>query len=169
MPMRQCQHPKGSLLLLFSSHLQVSLFFSESPTYPCLRCVDIPRVKALCKPKVRWVPRSAGSVQMLVNLWASLCSFGSASARDAPHIARVQLNLNTVTKTPSHPVQGTIVVVDSTFATPINQQVAALASVLVVAMHGRCTAGCSVWQRAASSRQLPPALFAAAGCSQSCC
>lgn len=32
--------------------LQVSLFFSESPTNPCLRCVDIPRVKALCKSKV---------------------------------------------------------------------------------------------------------------------
>ena len=48
---------------------QVSLFFSESPTNPYMRCVDIPRIKKLC------------------------------AAKDA------------------------VVVVDSTFATPINQQV----------------------------------------------
>lgn len=51
---------------------QVSLFFSESPTNPYLRCVDVPRIKQLC------------------------------AAKDA------------------------VVVIDSTFATPINQQVRAL-------------------------------------------
>ena len=28
-----------------------SVFFSESPTNPYLRCVDVPRIKALCEPK----------------------------------------------------------------------------------------------------------------------
>lgn len=47
----------------------MSLFFSESPTNPYLRCVDVPRIKQLCAAK------------------------------------------------------GAVVVIDSTFATPINQQV----------------------------------------------
>ena len=58
--------------------MQVSLCFSESPTNPYLRCVDIPAIKALCAPK------------------------------------------------------GAVVVVDSTFATPINQQAAALGADLVI-------------------------------------
>lgn len=56
----------------------VSLFFSESPTNPYLRCVDIPRIKALCEPK------------------------------------------------------GAAVVIDSTFATPVNQQALALGADLVL-------------------------------------
>jgi cystathionine gamma-synthase len=56
----------------------VSLFFSESPTNPYLRCVDVPRIKAMCEPK------------------------------------------------------GTVVVIDSTFATPINQQALALGADLVI-------------------------------------
>ena len=57
---------------------QVSLFFSESPTNPYLRCVDIARIKELCEPS------------------------------------------------------GAVVVVDSTFATPINQQALALGADLVI-------------------------------------
>ena len=57
---------------------EVSLFFSESPTNPYLRCVDIPRIKALCEPK------------------------------------------------------GAVVVIDSTFATPINQQALSLGADLVI-------------------------------------
>lgn len=56
----------------------VSLFFSESPTNPYLRCVDIPRIKALCEPK------------------------------------------------------GAVVVIDSTFATPINQKALSLGADLVL-------------------------------------
>ncbi|PRW58620.1 cystathionine gamma-synthase [Chlorella sorokiniana] len=67
----------GALEVALEQH-NVSLFFSESPTNPCLRCVDIPRVKALCEPK------------------------------------------------------GAIVVIDSTFATPINQQPLALGADLVI-------------------------------------
>lgn len=52
----------------------VSLFFSESPTNPYLRCVDVPRIAQLCHAK------------------------------------------------------GTLVVVDSTFATPVNQRVCLLAA-----------------------------------------
>jgi hypothetical protein len=58
--------------------VQVSLFFSESPTNPYMRCVDIPRIKQLCGPK------------------------------------------------------GAVVVVDSTFATPINQQAISLGADLVI-------------------------------------
>lgn len=58
--------------------LQVSLFFSESPTNPYMRCVDIPRIKQLCAAK------------------------------------------------------GAVVVIDSTFATPINQQAIALGADLVI-------------------------------------
>jgi len=47
----------------------VSLFFSESPTNPYLRCVDVPRIAELCHAK------------------------------------------------------GALVVIDSTFATPVNQRV----------------------------------------------
>ena len=47
----------------------VSLFFSESPTNPYLRCVDVPRISALCRQ------------------------------------------------------HGALVVIDSTFATPVNQRV----------------------------------------------
>ena len=57
---------------------EVSLFFSESPTNPYLRCVDIPRIKELCEPK------------------------------------------------------GAVVVIDSTFATPINQQALSLGADLVI-------------------------------------
>lgn len=57
---------------------QVSLFFSESPTNPYLRCVDIPRIKALCQ------------------------------------------------------AHGAVVCIDSTFATPINQQAIALGADLVL-------------------------------------
>ncbi len=57
---------------------EVSLFFSESPTNPYLRCVDIPRIKAMCEPK------------------------------------------------------GAVVVIDSTFATPINQQALSLGADLVI-------------------------------------
>lgn len=56
----------------------VSLFFSESPTNPYLRCVDIPRIKAMCEAR------------------------------------------------------GAIVCIDSTFATPINQQAIALGADLVL-------------------------------------
>lgn len=56
----------------------VSLFFSESPTNPYLRCVDIPRIKAMCAAK------------------------------------------------------GAVVCVDSTFATPINQQAIPLGADLVL-------------------------------------
>lgn len=56
----------------------VSLFFSESPTNPYLRCVNIPRIKALCEPK------------------------------------------------------GAVVCIDSTFATPINQQALLLGADLVI-------------------------------------
>ena len=54
------------------------MFFSESPTNPYLRCVDIPRIKALCAPS------------------------------------------------------GAIVVVDSTFASPINQRALDLGADLVI-------------------------------------
>jgi cystathionine gamma-synthase len=40
----------GALERALEQH-QVSLFFSESPTNPYLRCVDIPRIAALCRPK----------------------------------------------------------------------------------------------------------------------
>ena len=40
----------GALERALEEH-QVSLFFSESPTNPYLRCVDIPRISALCRPK----------------------------------------------------------------------------------------------------------------------
>lgn len=56
----------------------VSLFFSESPTNPYLRCVDVPRIAQLCHAK------------------------------------------------------GTLVVVDSTFATPVNQRVLALGADIVI-------------------------------------
>lgn len=56
----------------------VTLFFSESPTNPYLRCVDVPRIAELCHAK------------------------------------------------------GAIVVIDSTFATPINQQALALGADLVL-------------------------------------
>lgn len=67
----------GALEDALNQH-EVSLFFSESPTNPYLRCVDIPRIKALCEPK------------------------------------------------------GAVVVVDSTFATPINQQALSLGADLVI-------------------------------------
>ena len=57
---------------------EVALFFSESPTNPYLRCVDIPKIKAICEPK------------------------------------------------------GCLVVIDSTFATPINQQAILLGADLVI-------------------------------------
>ncbi len=57
---------------------EVSLFFSESPTNPYLRCVDVPRIAALCAPR------------------------------------------------------GAAVVIDSTFATPINQRALALGADLVL-------------------------------------
>jgi cystathionine gamma-synthase len=56
----------------------VSLFFSESPTNPYLRCVDVPRISQLCR---------------------------------------------------SH---GALVVIDSTFATPVNQRVLALGADIVI-------------------------------------
>lgn len=56
----------------------VSLFFSESPTNPYLRCVDVVRIKALCEPA------------------------------------------------------GALVVIDSTFATPVNQRALALGADLVL-------------------------------------
>jgi cystathionine gamma-synthase len=40
----------GALERALEEH-DVSLFFSESPTNPYLRCVDIPAIKALCGPK----------------------------------------------------------------------------------------------------------------------
>jgi len=40
----------GALERALDKH-NVSLFFSESPTNPYLRCVDIPKIKALCEPK----------------------------------------------------------------------------------------------------------------------
>ena len=58
--------------------MQVSLYFSESPTNPYLRCVDIPRIKQLCGEK------------------------------------------------------GAVVCIDSTFATPINQQAIPLGADLVL-------------------------------------
>lgn len=58
--------------------LQVTLFFSESPTNPCLRCIDIERVASLCH------------------------------------------------------AHGTIVCVDCTFATPINQQAIPLGADLIL-------------------------------------
>lgn len=67
----------GALERALEEH-NVSLFFSESPTNPYLRCVDVPRIKQLCEPK------------------------------------------------------GAVVVVDSTFATPINQQAIALGADLVI-------------------------------------
>ncbi|KAL4458268.1 hypothetical protein ABPG75_013133 [Micractinium tetrahymenae] len=67
----------GALERALEEH-NVSLFFSESPTNPYLRCVDVPRIKQLCGPK------------------------------------------------------GAVVVVDSTFATPINQQAIALGADLVI-------------------------------------
>lgn len=67
----------GALERALEEH-DVSLFFSESPTNPYLRCVDVPRIKQLC------------------------------AAKDA------------------------VVVIDSTFATPINQQAIALGADLVI-------------------------------------
>lgn len=67
----------GALENALNTH-EVSLFFSESPTNPYLRCVDIPRIKAMCEPK------------------------------------------------------GAAVVIDSTFATPINQQALSLGADLVI-------------------------------------
>lgn len=67
----------GALEAALEKH-DVSLFFSESPTNPYLRCVDIPKIKALCEPK------------------------------------------------------GAIVVIDSTFATPINQKAIELGADLVL-------------------------------------
>eukprot|EP00889_Picochlorum_renovo_P008599 jgi/Picre1/35629/NNA_003090.t1 len=40
----------GALERALDEH-NVALFFSESPTNPYLRCVDIPKIKALCEPK----------------------------------------------------------------------------------------------------------------------
>lgn len=40
----------GALEKALNEH-DCSLFFSESPTNPYLRCVDIPTIKALCEPK----------------------------------------------------------------------------------------------------------------------
>ena len=57
------------MLLQVLKERTVSLFFSESPTNPYLRCVDVPRISQLCR---------------------------------------------------SH---GALVVIDSTFATPVNQRV----------------------------------------------
>lgn len=56
----------------------VSLFFSESPTNPYLRCVDVPRISQLCRQ------------------------------------------------------HGALVVIDSTFATPVNQRVRPAAPVLLL-------------------------------------
>lgn len=67
----------GALEKALEDH-DVSLFFSESPTNPYLRCVDIPKIKALCEPR------------------------------------------------------GAAVVIDSTFATPINQQAITLGADLVI-------------------------------------
>jgi len=67
----------GALENALNTH-EVSLYFSESPTNPYLRCVDIPRIKALCEPK------------------------------------------------------GAAVVIDSTFATPMNQQALSLGADLVI-------------------------------------
>ena len=67
----------GALEQALEEH-DVSLFFSESPTNPYLRCVDIPKIKALCGPK------------------------------------------------------NAAVVIDSTFATPINQQAIPLGADLVI-------------------------------------
>jgi len=73
--------------------LQVSLFFSESPTNPYLRCVDVPRIKQLCAAK------------------------------------------------------GAVVVVDSTFATPINQQVGQLRRFwqLLVGAGAAAAVGAAAW------------------------
>jgi cystathionine gamma-synthase len=59
-------------------HAQVDLFFSESPTNPYLRCVNIAKISEMCHKK------------------------------------------------------GAIVCIDSTFATPINQQVLSLGADLVI-------------------------------------
>lgn len=67
----------GALEKALEEH-EVALFFSESPTNPYLRCVDIPKIKALCEPR------------------------------------------------------GAAVVIDSTFATPINQQAITLGADLVI-------------------------------------
>lgn len=40
----------GGLAAALDAH-PVSLFFSESPTNPYLRCVDVPAIKALCAPR----------------------------------------------------------------------------------------------------------------------
>jgi cystathionine gamma-synthase len=64
----------------------VALFFSESPTNPYLRCIDVPRVSALC--------RAAGAA----------------------------------------------VVIDSTFATPVNQRALSLGADLVVHSATKCAA-----------------------------
>lgn len=67
----------GALERALEEH-EVSLFFSESPTNPYLRCVDITRIAELCRPR------------------------------------------------------GAIVVVDSTFATPVNQRALSFGADLVV-------------------------------------
>ena len=67
----------GALERALEEH-NVTLFFSESPTNPYLRCVDIPKIKALCEPK------------------------------------------------------GAAVVIDSTFATPVNQKAITLGADLVI-------------------------------------
>eukprot|EP00191_Tetraselmis_sp_GSL018_P008869 CAMPEP_0177607726 /NCGR_PEP_ID=MMETSP0419_2-20121207/18076_1 /TAXON_ID=582737 /ORGANISM="Tetraselmis sp., Strain GSL018" /LENGTH=590 /DNA_ID=CAMNT_0019102337 /DNA_START=73 /DNA_END=1844 /DNA_ORIENTATION=+ len=84
----------GALQKALDEH-DVSLYFSESPTNPYLRCVDVPAIAKMCREK------------------------------------------------------GAIVVIDSTFATPINQQAIALGADLVIhsatkylAGHNDVLAGC---------------------------
>lgn len=53
----------------------MSLFFSESPTNPYLRCVDVPRIKQLCEPKgaVVVVDSTFATVGGQARVWG-LCS-----------------------------------------------------------------------------------------------
>lgn len=70
--------PLPNLPGLLHTRPQVTLFFSESPTNPYLRCVDVPEIARLCHAK------------------------------------------------------GTIVCIDSTFATPVNSKAIALGADLVI-------------------------------------
>ncbi len=110
-------------------HKNTALFFSESPTNPYLRCVDIPKIAELCHKQVG---REGGT--------ASARS-GRRRRHACGHAATIVLGKRSspvrVLPCPApsrnaNCTQGAVVCIDSTFATPINSRALELGADLVL-------------------------------------